>query len=109
MDVVGEIRRELRRAAAPARAPGQQAYMKSALPFLGVRVPEARRISLLMIVIISADFGSNGITRRYGELEIGMAGHFWEVGAFATEQVFHGFITVGFSAAEAVNVLLFIC
>ena len=45
MDVEGEIRRELRAAADPARAPGQQAYMKSAMPFLGVRVPEVRRIA----------------------------------------------------------------
>lgn len=32
-------------AADPERAPGQQAYMKSTMPFLGVRVPEARRIA----------------------------------------------------------------
>ncbi|PZU46154.1 MAG: DNA alkylation repair protein [Microbacterium sp.] len=36
---------ELRAHADPARAPGQQAYMKSAMPFLGVSVPEARRIA----------------------------------------------------------------
>ncbi|GAA4486168.1 DNA alkylation repair protein [Microbacterium panaciterrae] len=35
----------LREAADPALAPGQQAYMKSALPFLGVRVPEVRRLA----------------------------------------------------------------
>lgn len=45
MDVEDEIRRELRTVADPARAPGQQAYMKSSMPFLGVRVPEARRIA----------------------------------------------------------------
>lgn len=39
------VRAALRAAADPARAPGQQAYMKSAMPFLGVRVPEARRIA----------------------------------------------------------------
>lgn len=44
MDVQGEIRTQLRAAADPARAPGQQAYMKSAMPFLGVTVPTARRI-----------------------------------------------------------------
>ena len=45
MDVEGEIRRTLRAVADPTRAPGQQAYMKSSMPFLGVRVPEARRIA----------------------------------------------------------------
>ena len=35
----------LRDAADPARAPQQQAYMKSAMPFLGVGVPQCRRIA----------------------------------------------------------------
>ena len=35
----------LRERADPARAPGQQAYMKSVMPFLGVSVPDARRIA----------------------------------------------------------------
>lgn len=39
------IRAELRAAADPSRAPGQQAYMKSEMPYLGVRVPDARRIA----------------------------------------------------------------
>lgn len=39
---IGDV---LRAAADPARAPGQQAYMKSTMPFLGVRVPEARAIA----------------------------------------------------------------
>ena len=34
----------LRAAADPARAPRQQAYMKSGMPFLGVAVPQCRRI-----------------------------------------------------------------
>lgn len=38
------IRVALRRAADPTRAPGMQAYMRSAMPFLGVRVPEVRRL-----------------------------------------------------------------
>ncbi|ALX66455.1 DNA alkylation repair protein [Microbacterium sp. XT11] len=37
------IRLALREAADPAIAPGQQAYMKSQMPFLGVKVPVARR------------------------------------------------------------------
>ncbi|MDR6867297.1 3-methyladenine DNA glycosylase AlkD [Microbacterium resistens] len=40
--LVIEIRAALRQAADPALAPGQQAYMKSTMPFLGVRVPAAR-------------------------------------------------------------------
>lgn len=43
--LVSDIRSTLRDAADPALAPGQQAYMKSEMPFLGVRVPEARRLT----------------------------------------------------------------
>ncbi|KAA9110535.1 DNA alkylation repair protein [Microbacterium rhizomatis] len=39
------IRTSLRHASDPARAPAQQAYMKSAMPYLGVSVPLARRIA----------------------------------------------------------------
>lgn len=42
---VREIRGALRAAAEPDRAQGAQAYMKSEMPFLGVRVPAARRIA----------------------------------------------------------------
>jgi len=38
------IRELLRSAADPVRAEGQQAYMKSAMPFWGVPVPEVRRM-----------------------------------------------------------------
>lgn len=44
-DLVSGIRTALRAAADPTRAPGQQAYMKSAMPFLGVPVPQARRLT----------------------------------------------------------------
>jgi 3-methyladenine DNA glycosylase AlkD len=44
-DLVGDIRAALRAAADPVRAPGQQAYMRSQMPFLGVGVPEVRRIT----------------------------------------------------------------
>ncbi len=44
-DLVAEIRRVLREHADPALAPGQQAYMKSSMPFLGVRVPEVRKLT----------------------------------------------------------------
>lgn len=42
--LVAQIRATLQSAADPSLAPGQQAYMKSAMPFLGVRVPEVRRL-----------------------------------------------------------------
>lgn len=45
MALIARIRAELRQAADPERAAGQQAYMKSDMPFLGVRVPDARRIA----------------------------------------------------------------
>ena len=39
------IRAALAASADPARAPGQQAYMKSAMPFYGVPLPEVRRLT----------------------------------------------------------------
>ncbi|RKR29725.1 3-methyladenine DNA glycosylase AlkD [Arthrobacter oryzae] len=43
-ELIEAIRGRLRSAADSGRAAGAQAYMKSQLPFLGVRVPEVRRI-----------------------------------------------------------------
>ena len=40
-----EVRARLRAVAVPERAAGQQAYMKSAMPYLGVTVPDARRVA----------------------------------------------------------------
>ena len=40
---------ELRAAADPGRAQGQQAYMKSAMPFYGVTVPQVRRIVATLV------------------------------------------------------------
>ena len=45
-EIAARIREELRAHADPTRAPGQQAYMKSAMPFLGVPVPIARRVAV---------------------------------------------------------------
>lgn len=45
-DAVAErVRADLRQAADPAIAPGQQAYMRSTMPFLGVRVPAVRSLT----------------------------------------------------------------
>ncbi len=44
-DLVASVRRTLRDHADPGIAPAQQAYMKSSMPFLGVRVPEVRRLT----------------------------------------------------------------
>jgi 3-methyladenine DNA glycosylase AlkD len=44
-ELAASVRRGLEEVADPARAPGQQAYMKSAMPFLGVAVPTARRVA----------------------------------------------------------------
>ncbi len=40
------VREALAAEADPVRAPGQQAYMKSEMPFLGVAVPRVRRITI---------------------------------------------------------------
>jgi 3-methyladenine DNA glycosylase AlkD len=42
--LVDEIRSGLRALADPVRAPQMQAYMKSAMPYLGVRVPQVRAL-----------------------------------------------------------------
>ncbi|KXC06098.1 DNA alkylation repair protein [Microbacterium hominis] len=44
-ELADAIRADLRLSADPSRAAGQQAYMKSAMPFLGVRVPAARPLA----------------------------------------------------------------
>ncbi|RJS46525.1 DNA alkylation repair protein [Nocardioides cavernaquae] len=44
-DLVAAVRGSLVAAADPSLAPAQQAYMKSAMPFLGVRGPEVRRLT----------------------------------------------------------------
>jgi 3-methyladenine DNA glycosylase AlkD len=43
-DLVDDLRERLRAHADPARARAQQAYMKSAIPFLGVARPDQRRV-----------------------------------------------------------------
>jgi 3-methyladenine DNA glycosylase AlkD len=44
-ELVDSIRFALRDAADPSLAPGQQAYMKSAMPYLGVTLPTTRRLT----------------------------------------------------------------
>jgi 3-methyladenine DNA glycosylase AlkD len=44
-DIVDEVRAALAAAGDPAAAPAMQAYMKSAMPYYGVRVPEVRKIA----------------------------------------------------------------
>jgi 3-methyladenine DNA glycosylase AlkD len=44
-NLVASIRAALRDAADPERAPAMQAYMKSAMPYLGVGRPEVRRVT----------------------------------------------------------------
>jgi 3-methyladenine DNA glycosylase AlkD len=43
-ELVADLRSALRAAAEPERAPQMQRYMKSAMPYLGVRVPIVRRL-----------------------------------------------------------------
>ncbi len=44
-DLVDEVRRELAARADPTRAPQMQQYMKSAMPYYGVRRPDVRRLT----------------------------------------------------------------
>ncbi len=50
-----ELRRELAAAGDPVRAQGQQAYMKSAMPFWGVKTPELRKIGRALFRRYSLD------------------------------------------------------
>ncbi|KJL39723.1 DNA alkylation repair enzyme [Microbacterium trichothecenolyticum] len=69
-DLAARIRADLRAVADPDRAPGQQAYMKSPMPFLGVRVPDAR------LVAKRAAKGTDAATLRATSLELwDTAGH----------------------------------
>ena len=43
-DLIDRVRRELAAASAPSRAPAMQAYMKSEMPYYGIRLPDVRRI-----------------------------------------------------------------
>lgn len=61
-DLVPAVRTALRDAADPALAPGMQAYMKSELPFLGVRVPEVRRITRRLVRARAAPDGPDLLT-----------------------------------------------
>lgn len=45
-ELAGTIRTALAAEADPERAPAQQAYMKSTMPFLGIPVPRVRRITV---------------------------------------------------------------
>jgi 3-methyladenine DNA glycosylase AlkD len=43
-DLIAAVREELARVADPAKAPAMQAYMKSAMPYLGVTAPQLRQV-----------------------------------------------------------------
>lgn len=44
-DLASTLRKEMAAAADPGKAPAMQAYMKSAMPYYGLSLPEVRRIS----------------------------------------------------------------
>src|SRR5690242_16107513 len=43
--LIGALKKELRAAADPAKAPGMQAYMKSSMPYYGLPAPVLRRVT----------------------------------------------------------------
>ncbi len=47
-DLTDRVRRELSAAGDLSRAPAMQAYMKSDMPYYGIRLPDVRRICLLI-------------------------------------------------------------
>lgn len=60
-EVLSAVRRALRERADPVRGAGAQAYMKSTMPCLGVRVPEVRRIAAAAVA--GTPFASAGQLR----------------------------------------------
>jgi 3-methyladenine DNA glycosylase AlkD len=76
-DLVSEIRAALRAAADPVRAPGQQAYMKSEMPFLGVRLPEVRRLTRARV---------KAVPNAGGEMLRDAARALWDDAAFREER-----------------------
>lgn len=66
-DLIAAIRARLTASADPVRAAGAQAYLKSAMPQLGVRVPEVRRI--VKAEVAAAPFAS-GDELRSAVLEL---------------------------------------
>ena len=59
-------------------------------------------ISPLVRVVISADLGGDGETRRDGQAD---AGHFGKVRAFAAEEGLHGAVAVSLLVSKQINVL----
>lgn len=78
-----DIRATLRLAADPSRAAGQQAYMKSPMPYLGVPLPEVRRI----VRRAAGDLRSPDDARR-------LARELWD-GATHREERYAGMILLG--------------
>jgi 3-methyladenine DNA glycosylase AlkD len=73
--LVDGIESDLRAVADPTLAPGQQAYMRSEMPFLGVRVPDARRIARL-----HAKGVTDAATLRAAALEL------WDAASYREER-----------------------
>ncbi|GAB2837377.1 DNA alkylation repair protein [Microbacterium insulae] len=73
-DLSARIREGLRQVADPQRGPAQQAYMKSVMPFLGVRVPDARGVAKREAA------GMDAATLRSASLEL------WNEAAFREER-----------------------
>jgi 3-methyladenine DNA glycosylase AlkD len=73
-EVLDAVRAGLREQADPVRAAGAQAYMKSAIPFLGVRVPEVRRLAAVVVArypFDSADQLRNTVLELWRSAEFG--------------------------------------
>ena len=62
------------------------------------------RISFLVIVVVSADFGGDGETCRNRKTD---DGHFGKVCTFTSEEFFHFAVSIGFTCAPSINILGF--
>ena len=72
--------------------------------FFNLILDQRHHVVASFLVVEGAHFGGDGEPGRHGHAN---KVHLGQVGAFATQQVFHRGISVGFTIAEEVNILGF--
>jgi hypothetical protein len=75
-------------------------FSMKATPAFDLRV-EFLGVGLLVGVVIGADLGGDGESRRHRQTD---AAHFRQVGAFAAQQRLHAAVAVGFLISKQINV-----
>ena len=81
----------------------QRLHLGDAFLHAGV---ELGGVGAAVVVVVGADLGGDGESRRHGQTD---AGHFGQVGALATQQGLHAAVAIGGTAAEMIDYLVHIC